>query len=115
MPSDEYINTKIIPFKNKNYQKFTAAYNMMYIQPYREYLKKKLPIIQPALVLWGQEDYIFGNASHAKELCKNLEQSKFCKWYSVPNAGHLLLKEDNNVLQVIAQYYSNFLNFFIKK
>ena len=110
MPSDEEINIKIIPNYKENYIKLTAAFNMIHIKTYREYLRKKLPLTQPALVLWGKQDLVFGSDSYAKDLCNNLHKSKKCSFYSIPNAGHLILKENKEVLKTSAEYYLKFLN-----
>lgn len=114
MPSDETIKTKIIPQTEKNYQTLTAAYNIISIEPYRNYLKKQLTITQPVLIFWGKKDYIFGDALHAKQLCHNLNASKKCRWHALPNAGHLVMLENVTTLNTIAQYYESFLEKFNK-
>jgi abhydrolase domain-containing protein 6 len=110
MPSDERIEKKIIPFEEKNFIMFTAAFNMVNAnKKYRDYLKSPRPITQPILVLWGDKDYIFGGTQYARKLCHNLNKSKNCAWHSIPNAGHVLMLEDAKTLLVAAKYYQRFL------
>ncbi|MDI1351472.1 MAG: alpha/beta hydrolase [bacterium] len=110
MPSDEYIKTKILPPVEKNFQTLTAAFNNSFIPYYRDYLKKPLTITQPVIIFWGDKDYIFGNIRHAKQLCHNLVQSKKCSWHAIPDAGHLLMMENQKTLNTIAHYYEQFLS-----
>ncbi len=109
MPSDDQILKEIIPFEQKNFQRFTATYNMVTLEQYIDYLKRPLPITQPVLVLWGENDYIFGSSTQASKLCHSLNKSQHCSWHSIPNAGHVLMMENTKVLLMAAQYYERFL------
>ena len=110
MPSEEKIKTKIIPNTEQHFKAMTAAFNMVNLTYYREYLQHSLPLTQPALVLWGNRDYIFGSSKQAKTLCHNLPRSKHCTWHSIENTGHLLLMENQEALATIARYYKAFLD-----
>jgi pimeloyl-ACP methyl ester carboxylesterase len=107
MPPDEVIENKIIPKEVKNYQQFTAAFNVLNIRKYREYLTEKQAITQPVIVFWGEQDYIFGSTKHAKKLCENFKK---CQTHFLPEAGHLVLLENEATLNSVAQSYYTFLN-----
>lgn len=110
IPNDEQIKTVILPNINANFKTMTAIYNMVSVPYNVNYLRHSLPLKQPVLVLWGDEDYVFGSVKHAKELCAHLSQAKSCTWYPIPHAGHVLMLEKPEVLDKSADYYLAFLH-----
>lgn len=109
LPSDEQIKAVILPYIAAHFKTMTATFNMVSVPYNTNYFRHPVPLKQPVLVLWGDEDYVFGSVKHAKELCSHLTQAKSCVWHPIAHAGHVLMLENPQVLDTSVGYYLEFL------
>lgn len=112
MPSKAVINHLILPSYKKNYKKLTAIFNVINLPENRNGLNRRLPIQQACLIMWGNQDHIFGSSRHGIKLLHNLDQAKYSKLFIIKGGGHLVLLGNDKVVNQLVSHYSKFLKKF---
>lgn len=108
IPDDETIREKILPRYQQNYRQMSHIFDFVTLQANQSHLQHIMRITTPTLIFWGANDRYFGGANVAKRFQARFKNTT-PQLIIFNNAGHLLLLEQQSVLNKIAKAYRAFL------
>jgi abhydrolase domain-containing protein 6 len=109
LPAPELMN-QLLQKNKKNYQKLATIYMMVSSYHHLRMLMDPLPNIKiPVLIFWGTEDHIFGDINHAYFLKSRFVKSPLRHVIPLEQAGHVVMLENDQVLEKITVHYLDFL------